>query len=44
MVGMGVAAAFRNNLLMKSGARVRLGKDGRVASVLFDIRARALVA
>lgn len=30
LVGMGVAAAFRNNLLMKSGARVRLGKDGRV--------------
>lgn len=30
LVGMGVAAAFRNNLLMKSGARVRLGKDGIV--------------
>ena len=28
LVGMGVAAAFRNNLLMKSAARVRLGKDG----------------
>jgi xanthine dehydrogenase YagR molybdenum-binding subunit len=27
-VGMGVAAAFRNNLLMKSGARVRLDGDG----------------
>ncbi len=27
LIGMGVAAAFRNNLLMKSGARVRL--DGR---------------
>ena len=27
LVGMGMAAAFRNNLLMKSGARVRL--DGR---------------
>lgn len=31
LVGMGVAAAFRNNLLMKSGARVRLSRDGRVA-------------
>ncbi|OYU86146.1 MAG: xanthine dehydrogenase [Bradyrhizobiaceae bacterium PARB1] len=31
LVGMGVAAAFRNNLLMKSGARVRLTRDGRVA-------------
>jgi len=30
LVGMGVAAAFRNNLLMKSAARVRLGKDGVV--------------
>ncbi|MET0936606.1 MAG: xanthine dehydrogenase family protein molybdopterin-binding subunit, partial [Luteibacter sp.] len=29
LVGMGMAAAFRNNLLMKSGARVRLGADGR---------------
>jgi xanthine dehydrogenase YagR molybdenum-binding subunit len=29
IVGMGVAAAIRNNLVMKSGARVRLGKDGR---------------
>jgi xanthine dehydrogenase YagR molybdenum-binding subunit len=29
LVGMGVAAAFRNNLVMKSGARVRLGKDGK---------------
>jgi len=28
LVGMGVAAAFRNNLVMKSAARVRLGKDG----------------
>ena len=27
LIGMGMAAAFRNNLLMKSGARVRL--DGR---------------
>jgi xanthine dehydrogenase YagR molybdenum-binding subunit len=30
LVGFGVAAAFRNNLLMKSGARVRLGRDGVV--------------
>jgi xanthine dehydrogenase YagR molybdenum-binding subunit len=30
LVGMGVAAGFRNNLLMKSAARVRLGADGRV--------------
>jgi xanthine dehydrogenase YagR molybdenum-binding subunit len=30
LVGMGVASAFRNNLLMKSGARVRLGQDGVV--------------
>lgn len=29
IVGMGVAAAIRNNLVLKSGARVRLGKDGR---------------
>ncbi|KJV34848.1 aldehyde oxidoreductase molybdenum-binding subunit PaoC [Luteibacter yeojuensis] len=29
LVGMGVASAFRNNLVMKSGARVRLGTDGR---------------
>ncbi|SIR20883.1 aldehyde oxidoreductase molybdenum-binding subunit PaoC [Bosea sp. TND4EK4] len=28
LVGLGVAAAFRNNLVMKSGARVRLGSDG----------------
>jgi xanthine dehydrogenase YagR molybdenum-binding subunit len=28
LVGIGVAAAFRNNLLMKSGARVRLDKHG----------------
>jgi xanthine dehydrogenase YagR molybdenum-binding subunit len=27
---MGVAAAFRNNLVMKSGARVSLGRDGVV--------------
>jgi len=30
LVGMGVAAAFRNNLLMKSGARVRLDRGGIV--------------
>ncbi|EJL89482.1 aerobic-type carbon monoxide dehydrogenase, large subunit CoxL/CutL-like protein [Polaromonas sp. CF318] len=30
LVGMGVAAAFRNNLLMKSAARVRLDKNGVV--------------
>jgi xanthine dehydrogenase YagR molybdenum-binding subunit len=30
LVGMGVAAGFRNNLLMKSAARVRLGADGMV--------------
>jgi xanthine dehydrogenase YagR molybdenum-binding subunit len=30
LVGMGVAAAFRNNLLMKSAARVRLDKRGIV--------------
>jgi xanthine dehydrogenase YagR molybdenum-binding subunit len=30
LVGMGVAAGFRNNLLMKSAARVRLGRDGAV--------------
>jgi xanthine dehydrogenase YagR molybdenum-binding subunit len=30
MVGMGVAAAFRNNVTMKSGARVRLDKQGVV--------------
>lgn len=28
LVGMGVAAAFRNNLVMKSGARVRLNRRG----------------
>ncbi len=28
MIGMGVAAAFRNNLVMPSGARVKLGQDG----------------
>ncbi|MDJ0275335.1 aldehyde oxidoreductase molybdenum-binding subunit PaoC [Sphingomonas sp. 2R-10] len=30
LVGMGVAAAFRNHLNMASGARVRLSQDGRV--------------
>lgn len=30
LVGIGMAAGFRNNLLMKSGARVRLGRDGLV--------------
>jgi xanthine dehydrogenase YagR molybdenum-binding subunit len=30
LVGMGMAAAFRNNLLLPSGARVRLGTDGKV--------------
>ncbi|MFN3433368.1 MAG: aldehyde oxidoreductase molybdenum-binding subunit PaoC [Sphingomonas sp.] len=30
LVGMGVAAAFRNHMNMTSGARVRLGTDGRV--------------
>jgi xanthine dehydrogenase YagR molybdenum-binding subunit len=30
LVGLGVAAAFRNNLLMKSAARVRLDRNGVV--------------
>jgi xanthine dehydrogenase YagR molybdenum-binding subunit len=30
LIGMGVSAGFRNNILMKSGARVRLGRDGMV--------------
>ena len=30
LVGMGVAAGFRNNMLMKSGARVRLDRSGGV--------------
>jgi len=30
LVGMGMAAAFRNNLLMKSGARVKLDNRGMV--------------
>jgi xanthine dehydrogenase YagR molybdenum-binding subunit len=28
LIGMGVASAFRNNINMKSAARVRLGRDG----------------
>ncbi|WP_116090145.1 aldehyde oxidoreductase molybdenum-binding subunit PaoC [Sphingomonas crusticola] len=28
LIGMGVAAGFRNNLLMKSAARIRLERDG----------------
>jgi Aerobic-type carbon monoxide dehydrogenase, large subunit CoxL/CutL homologs len=30
MIGMGVAAAFRNNLVMPSGARVKLDREGVV--------------
>jgi xanthine dehydrogenase YagR molybdenum-binding subunit len=30
LIGYGMAAAFRNNLVMKSAARVRLERDGRV--------------
>jgi len=30
LIGMGVAAGFRNNLVMTSGARVRLDPDGHV--------------
>ncbi|MXN50650.1 molybdopterin-dependent oxidoreductase [Shinella sp. AETb1-6] len=30
LIGVGVAAAFRNNLLMPSGARVRLDGDGMI--------------
>ncbi len=30
LIGMGVAAGFRNNLVMKSGARVRLDATGQV--------------
>ncbi|TCP35061.1 aldehyde oxidoreductase molybdenum-binding subunit PaoC [Sphingomonas sp. BK235] len=30
LVGMGVASAFRNHINFPSGARVRLGRDGRV--------------
>ena len=36
LVGMGVAAAFRGNLVMKSGARVTLGTDG-VVTVYSDM-------
>jgi xanthine dehydrogenase YagR molybdenum-binding subunit len=39
LVGLGVAAAFRNNLLMKSRARVRLDAQGRatVETAMTDI-------
>ncbi|WP_409317967.1 aldehyde oxidoreductase molybdenum-binding subunit PaoC [Pseudomonas sp. KCJK9016] len=30
LIGMGVAAAIRNNLLVKSGAKVRLERDGKI--------------
>lgn len=30
LIGYGMAAAFRNNIVMKSAARVRLERDGRV--------------
>ncbi|MDU8359191.1 aldehyde oxidoreductase molybdenum-binding subunit PaoC [Pseudomonas syringae group sp. J309-1] len=30
LIGMGVGCAYRNNLLLKSGARVRLGSNGKV--------------
>jgi xanthine dehydrogenase YagR molybdenum-binding subunit len=30
LIGMGMAAGFRNNLLMKSAARIRLEQDGRL--------------
>ena len=30
LVGMGMASAFRNNIVMASAARVRLGRDGRI--------------
>ncbi len=30
LIGMGMASAFRNNLLVKSGARVRLTGEGRI--------------
>ena len=30
LVGMGMAAGFRNNMNMTSGARITLGRDGRV--------------
>ncbi|MDR9865251.1 aldehyde oxidoreductase molybdenum-binding subunit PaoC [Pseudomonas baetica] len=30
LIGMGVGAAIRNNLLLKSGARVRLERDGKI--------------
>ncbi|MBP3997072.1 aldehyde oxidoreductase molybdenum-binding subunit PaoC [Pseudomonas koreensis] len=31
LIGMGVAAAIRNNLLVKSGARVQLERDGKIS-------------
>ncbi|TPG13496.1 xanthine dehydrogenase family protein molybdopterin-binding subunit [Sphingomonas koreensis] len=39
LIGLGVAAAGRGNMLMKSAARVSIGKDGRatVASDMTDI-------
>ncbi len=36
LIGLGVAAAFRNNLLLPSAARVRLGADG-IATVETDM-------
>ncbi len=30
LIGLGMAAGFRNNLLMKSAARIRLERDGRL--------------
>jgi xanthine dehydrogenase YagR molybdenum-binding subunit len=30
LIGMGMAAAFRNNMTMKSGARIRLNREGMV--------------
>ncbi len=36
LIGIGVAAAFRNNITMKSAARMVLGRDGRV-TVMTDM-------
>ena len=36
LIGMGVAAAFRNNLVMKSAARIRLGR-GAIVTVETDM-------
>ena len=36
LVGLGVAAAFRNNLLTQSAARVRLGRDGIEGALLLE--------